>query len=135
MTKSCGCIGRSIGAENPHWLGYGGISLTKWNSLKKDAIKNRKIPFNISIEYAWELFLKQNRKCALTGLDITFSQTKRTSKMQCSASLDRIDSFLPYEEGNVQWVDKRVNFMKQRFPQDEFQRLCFLVSKHAGLVK
>ena len=68
-----------------------------------------------------ELFLKQNRKCALTGQSIFFAKTTREhDSKQTTASLDRIDSNNGYIEGNVQWVHKKLNMMKQAMPDQEF---------------
>lgn len=48
-----------------------------------------------------------------------------------TASLDRIDSSRGYVEGNVQWVHKDVNFMKQALSQERFVELCTLVAEKA----
>lgn len=57
----------------------------------------------------------------MTGLPIAIQQ------LGGDASLDRIDSSKGYIPGNVQWVDKRVNYMKQALPEGEFAELCRLV--------
>lgn len=45
-------------------------------------------------------------------------------------SIDRIDSNGVYEEGNVQWVDKRINMMKGTLSNEEFIELCTMVAKY-----
>jgi len=40
------------------------------------------------------------------------------------ASLDRIDSTGGYTEGNVQWVHRTVNFMKQSLSDAELVQWC-----------
>ena len=70
-TRSCGCSNKQRGPNCRYWKGYGEISLNCYSSVKRKAIQ-RGIEFSVSIEYLWNLFLKQNRKCALSGLDITF---------------------------------------------------------------
>lgn len=77
----------------------------------------------------WRLFLKQERKCALTDLLLTFEKQKRGEK---TASLDRIDSSKGYVNGNVQWVHKDINWMKNRFSQERFIEMCKLVAKKYG---
>lgn len=64
---------------------------------------------------------------ALSPFYIVLSATKLVPQ---TASVDRIDSTKGYTPDNVQWVDKRINFMKQHFSQVEFVELCCLVSKH-----
>lgn len=46
---------------------------------------------NIDIKFAWELYVKQEKKCALSGLPIVFAISNKKSS-ETTASLDRIDS-------------------------------------------
>ena len=87
-----------LGAANKRncWKGHGEISGRVWSKIPHGA-KSRGIEFNITIEYAWELFLKQNRKCALSGLPLKFPTT--AVSFDGTSSLDRIDSTKGYIEG------------------------------------
>jgi hypothetical protein len=132
-TKSCGCLKHRRAKDNPGWTGYEGISGYYWNKLKHNATKrkSRKLPFKITIEYAWALFLEQDKCCALTGLPIDTSQSSKNKEWSSTASLDRIDSSQGYIPGNVQWVHKDVNQMKWTLSQDRFINVCKLVvNKH-----
>jgi hypothetical protein len=114
--------------DHPGWKGHEGISGTIWNYIKQSARK-RSIEFNISIEFIWDLFLKQNKKCALSGTDIILAETNsKHMHGLTTASLDRIDSAKGYVEGNVQWVHKDINRMKTNFGQDRFLELCMRVT-------
>lgn len=44
-----------------------------------------------------------------------------------TASLDRIDSSKGYIKGNIQWVHKDINKMKNNYNQAYFINLCALV--------
>jgi hypothetical protein len=128
LITHCGCS-KLVGRNSKLWTGYGDISGNTWYSIKRgsDGSKGRlPIEFSISIEYAWELFEKQGQKCALSNLPIWFTSvdTPRNSK---TASLDRIDSSLGYIPGNVQWVHKDINKMKNSFDQQYFINLCKLI--------
>lgn len=126
--KSCGCAGvHRIGSEAHGWVGHGEISGSKWTSLRLGA-KSRKLAFDISIEYAWELFLKQNRRCALSNRELFF--TERAKDAGSTASLDRIDSSKGYIEGNVQWLHQKVNVMKMAMTTEEFIGFCQDISRH-----
>lgn len=109
--------------------GYEMISGEFWALIKSSAEK-REIPFEITIEEAWDKF---DGKCSLTGLPIKFeSRAVRnrdvdTRKLR-TASLDRINSSRSYAKDNVQWVHKDVNIMKNRFPQEYFINVCKLIS-------
>lgn len=110
------------------WTGYKEISGTYWTRIQQSA-KKRNLRFNLKIEYVWDLFEKQNRKCALSGVDINFySKYNRNCKKQ-KASLDRINSKKGYIKGNVQWVHKDINFMKQSKSNEEFIIYANLITK------
>lgn len=128
-SRSCGCK-RSAGRKHYKWTGHGEISGGYWGQIRHGASirkgRSYELDFEISIEYAWALFLKQDRRCALTGLPLTISR-KRTEH---TASLDRIDSTIGYVAGNVQWVNKEINMMKRTMSQDRFVSLCKAVAAH-----
>lgn len=110
------------------WNGYEEINGSFWNRTVKNA-KLRNFEVSIDARYAYELFIKQDRKCALTGVLLTMSSVVRQSKQQ-TASLDRIDSSNGYIEGNVQWVHKDINIMKMAHSQEYFIDLCKQVANY-----
>ena len=115
---------KNRGKKHYHWNGYGGIHGTFIGKIRRDAKKVGR-EFNITAEYIWELFIKQNRKCALSGVEIWFAKTSMNiGKDKNTASLDRIDSTKGYIEGNVQWVHKWVNIMKRNMTDDQFIDFC-----------
>lgn len=100
---------------------FGEISGIYLWSIKRHA-KERNIPFNLNTKDMWELFLKQKKKCAISGIRLFFTTSKKdyqTHKEQ-TASLDRKDSNKGYTIDNVQWVHKDINWMKNNFPEDKF---------------
>ncbi|MFZ9145743.1 MAG: hypothetical protein ACO21H_00705 [Sediminibacterium sp.] len=118
--KSCGCYKLTRGSKSPYWKGVGDIPKVYLNQLKNNASK-RNLEYNISKEYLWDLFEKQEKKCALSGIDLIFGRFGRDN---ITASLDRINSSIGYVEGNVQWVHKHVNYMKLNHTQEYFLELC-----------
>lgn len=104
------------------FTGHGELSGRDWSAIKYSAAR-RNIGFdpNLTIEFAWELYLKQDKKCNLSGLPITIN---RSSKINNTASLDRIDSSLGYCETNIQWLHKNVNSMKASLSNMETIELC-----------
>lgn len=128
--KSCGCKRITRGSDHPQWSGVGEISGGWWCShvtRERSQTARAKVPVTVTMEYAWELFLTQERKCALSGLDIVIG-----SNGFGTASIDRIDSSRGYEEGNIQWVHKHINFMKRTYSVDYFVDLCCKVANHTG---
>lgn len=130
-TTSCGCKGN---ANKKLWKGYEGISGNVWNRIRDGARSRKskiKSEFNITIEEAWEIFQKQNSKCALSGVPIYLPKTgKEYHEDLKTASLDRIDSSKGYIKGNVQWLHKDINRLKSDFPEYEFLRLCKLIVEY-----
>lgn len=125
--KSCGCHRKSMkGRKHPQWTGYGGISGAWWCShvLREIKGKRHKVPVTVTIQEAWELLVKQDHKCALSGLPIYLD-----AKEGNTASLDRIDSSKGYELNNVQWTHKHINFMKFTHEQAYFIELCRAVAR------
>ena len=115
--KSCGCLQHASGNKNPKWKGEGEISKSYFESLKRGA-SSRNLSFKITIQDIWDLFLKQNRKCIFSGVDLIFPVNRKDVK--ANASLDRINSNIGYELNNIQWVDKEINYMKQSMNSQQF---------------
>lgn len=135
QTTSCGCSKdryvKTTGKNSPQYTGYEELNGKYWGVIKNRA-KKRGYTIDINIKYAWDLYIKQNKKCALSGIPIEFAiSNKRNS--ETTASLDRIDSSKGYIEGNVQWVHKHINIMKNVFDQNYFISLCELITKNNSL--
>lgn len=123
---SCGCLLHRKGKAHPNWDGCGEISGSIFSRIQTHA-KRRKIEFDVAIDYLWDLFQEQKGKCALSAVDLVLPKHQL---IDCTASLDRIDSSIGYVEGNVQWVHKDVNFMKQQFEQHYFIEMCFRITQN-----
>jgi hypothetical protein len=133
--KSCGCLADEYRRSNTRkfnksWNGIEEIS-GKFISTIKAHAKNRGRPYSVSNEYIWELYCKQNRKCVISGIPIHFPRVS-TEFQNGTCSLDRIDSSIGYIEGNVQWVHKKVNIMKQSMSDTEFIKWCKLIAKYSA---
>lgn len=127
-TRSCGCL-RNKAAHNRNYLGQ--ITGTIWSNILRGA-RQRGIKFFLTREEAWELFIKQKKRCALTNQRLRFrryvkKQNGKDIYSTGTASLDRINSKLPYQKDNVQWVHKDINWLKNKFSQDKFINMCRLV--------
>lgn len=130
-TKSCGCINFISGKDNKRYLGYEEIHNDMWKRISSSPHYFTK-PSNITRKFIWELFLKQNRKCALSGIEIVFAVGRKNQK-NTTASLDRIDSTKGYTKDNVQWVHKNVNSMKTNYKQSDFINWCHTISEYQKL--
>lgn len=127
--SSCGCLALP-GPQHRNWTGHGSISGAYWSALRFTA-KARNYPFEITPEYAWEVFVSQGGLCALSGVELTFGELRLSKeKREQTASLDRTDPALGYFPGNVQWVHKRVNKMKTDLPNAEFLDWCIRIARN-----
>lgn len=125
--------GNFLGKEHE---GIGNFTKTAYSYFKRNA-KRRNISWSdeLTIEYLYDLLLKQNKKCALTGVHIDLTESRKSSNVNfelMTASIDRIDSKKGYEPNNIQWVHKDINRMKWAFSQNQFIEMCQLVVNHAN---
>jgi len=111
------CVSKAKGYSNNLPVGN---EKRLYNQFHKSA-KNRKIEWNITLE---EIYSKYNGKCSLTGWDIDISY------LNCTASLDRIDSKGGYTKNNVQWVHTMVNMCKSKYNQGEFIDMCRNITEY-----
>lgn len=129
---SCGCVKRS-GVKHQDWTGVGDISGDYFSALKRHGRKSKSrslLAFDVTIEYLWELFQNQGGRCALSGIELHFTHKDgiRVRDSQ-TASLDRIDSSFGYISGNLQWVHKDINLMKNKLDQQLFVNYCKLIAE------
>lgn len=137
-TKSCGCGKKTASSEtgkrtirfaidaNKQFVGD--LSGALWRRVVTQA-RMRKLEVEVTQQQMWDLFVEQEKRCALTGLEL-FLDPHHCNRNRVTASLDRIDSTKGYVKGNVQWVHKDVNMMKNGFTQNRFKEICHLVSKN-----
>ena len=83
--------------------------------------KQRPKDCNITVEYLYELWHKQEGKCAFTGMPLVLYDDKVHDYIT-QASLDRIDSNKGYVKGNVQFVSTCLNFAKSNMSDEQFRR-------------
>jgi len=113
--------------ENPAWKGYKEIPYGWFSKYFERNTKRAGKRFgDITIEQVHELWISQDKKCALTGLPIDW--IKREDGVSCS--IDRISSDGEYTIDNIQLVHKDINLMKNHFDQDYFIQMCKLVCQN-----
>lgn len=123
--------------KNNRWIGTGTglVSGTLMTYLRRKA-KERNLSFELTSEQLWELFQKQNGKCALSGVELvlttTINKQNNLDRSQLTASLDRINNLQGYTIDNVQWIHKTLNLMRREYTVNEFVHWCKLVASHAN---
>lgn len=132
-STSCGCYMK----EHNHKIHYKGTKDINGEYFNRiiNAAKKRNLEFALTILYIQELLEQQGYRCALSGVEIkgSVSNNKRVNTyIEMTASLDRIDSSKGYIIGNVQWVHKTVNIMKQALSDRDFIEWCNKISNYRG---
>lgn len=85
----------------------------------------------ITAEYMDELWKKQDGRCYYTGIFL-YQACDSTARLDTTASIDRIDSKIGYVPGNVRWVHKDINIMKNRFNEHYFLIMCGKIALRHG---
>lgn len=126
-TRSCGCLQRETrsGTRSVQFPPYEEISSGTWRHWVYNASK-KGLSFLIKPNEVWDLYLLQDRRCAISGILIGFGIS--TDQKQTTASLDRLDNTNGYVLDNIQLVHKRINFMRHTMSVDEFVSWCHLVA-------
>src|SRR5262249_1914736 len=84
-TRSCGCLFKEV-----MFQGCGELSKSYWNRIVKGA-EERRLVVAITTAMAWEQFLAQEKKCALSGMPIRIVSDYTRQHHLHTASLDRKD--------------------------------------------
>lgn len=96
--------------------------------LNHAAKRKQHLGFNIDLVYLLQIYWQQNGRCAITGVEMTYSAGK--GRVATNISIDRIDSSLGYVRGNVQLVCDIANRIKQDLSHDELKLWCQRILEH-----
>ena len=103
------CVGEyKTKMSNP--LGYN-------RSLALNTAKKKNLEFNLSSEFLYELYIKQNKRCAVSGVIIE-PVDKKCKKIN-QVSIDRIDNSKGYTVDNVHLVALGINYLRNTFTIDD----------------
>lgn len=116
--------------DNPCWKGYKDIPGAFLKGYRRSAKLSDKKVIEFTLEDIYNIWIKQDKKCALTKIIIGWGDENNNKN---SASIDRINSNLGYTLDNIQLVHKDVNLMKNKFDQDYFINICKLIVKNQNL--
>ena len=101
-----------------------------WNLIVRRA-KKKGWELSITKQEAEAIYEQQQGKCALSGLSISHPKNgTEYLQRKWTASLDRKDSKKGYIPGNVKWVHKTVNYMKNTLTDDVFIEFCKQIASH-----
>jgi hypothetical protein len=94
-------------------------------------IKKRNKNVDVTIEDLKNLWESQEGKCAYLNINLVLSSYSKIKKDPItSASLDRIDSNKGYEKGNLQWISRSMNYMKNNMSDQDVKILLKLIKEN-----
>lgn len=144
-TSNC-CFNCGHGNRGEKHQSFRGYKEIPGSWFKRYSNRSKKWEFIITIEEIYQIWINQNKKCALSGVEINFENsnfrkiTNRASHIKkgkkykydlvCTASLDRINSLKGYTIDNIQIVHKDINMMKKEYDQNYYIKMCKLIAEN-----
>lgn len=98
---------------------------SRLSNCKQRSKKFNMILPDLTDTYLYDLFLKQNKACALTG-----ELLDAIKESPLALSLDQIDPGKGYIQGNVQWVAWCINRAKGDLDVEHFYEMCNAVLEY-----
>jgi hypothetical protein len=140
------CSRTCVGLNNVKNFGNkrNNYDISKHSGWKKDEftkfryhfrnIKKRNKVIDITLEDLRDVWNKQQEMCPYLGIKLTLNSYGKIEKDPItSASLDRIDSSKGYIKGNIQWISRAINFMKNDMHENELLKIFdLIVEKRKG---
>jgi hypothetical protein len=97
----------------------------------KSRAKEYSMDFDLDKLFLTELYEKQSKKCALTGLEFEVEREVEYRKRRPFApSIDRIDYKKGYTKNNVRLVCVAVNIALSDFGDEVFDKMCLAYVNH-----
>jgi hypothetical protein len=94
-------------------------------------IKKRNQIIDVSIDDLKEQWELQNGICEFSGVKLILSSHTKIEKNPIyAASLDRIDNSKGYVKGNIRWVSRAMNWMKNTMTDDMVNELINIIIKN-----
>lgn len=135
------CSRHCVGIHNTKNLLSGNKSvndISKYSNNRKDvytkfkyhyrSILSRNKIVDVTIEDLLEQWELQNGKCFYTNIELVLSTYSKIKKDPIySASLDRVDSSKGYVKGNIRWVSRSINYMKNDMSDDKVFELFDII--------
>ncbi len=100
-------------------------------------ILTRKQLVEVTIEDLREQWIIQKGICPFIGVELVLSSYSKIEKSPIySASLDRIDSNVGYIKGNIRWISRAINWMKNEMNDNMVNQLIdILIENKKGSQK
>lgn len=124
--------GRSIDELSP--FRYFHKIIRNRKTCKKSKSNKTNSDCHISLEDIKEVWEKQQGTCPYTGIQLKLPRSTAGFEdidNECDkASIDRIDSSLPYIKENIQFISNMANYAKNSYNHEEMVKFCKSIAEH-----
>ena len=107
------------------------IIQTRFYAARQRAL-DKNLPFDLDVEFLKEMFDKQNKKCAISGIEMTFDLDK--GRTFSNMSIDQINPAMGYTKDNVQFVCMAINQLKSDFTMELVLKICTNILKNNEII-
>ena len=121
--------------DNSHCLdGHRDNRRDKYTVVREhlNRVKCRDKEYNINLDDLLIQWNKQNGVCPYTGIKLIPPRKSKGYPIYNKASLDRIDSNIGYNVGNIQFISAAANYAKGSMSHEEMIKFCKIISKNWG---
>lgn len=118
--------------DNAHYLkGQEDNRRDKYTVVREhlNRVKRRSKDYNITLDDLLNQWNKQKGICPYTGLKLIPPRKSKDWPIYYKASLDRIDSNIGYNVGNIQFISATANYAKWSMTHEEMISFCKLIAK------
>jgi len=129
VCKSCKKLAYERRRKNRRGENLKKAILERWHGAK-DRAKKKNLPFSISRDFVENLWVEQEGKCAISGIEMTY--TMFSGRVPTNLSIDQISPNKGYTEGNIQLVCSAINQMKNDMSEEELFMFCLRVVENAA---
>lgn len=124
-------FGDKVCKQAPINGGWGGSRNKNAFKYYMNIVRGRHVEFDIDIDYLEALWEQQKGVCPYTGVNLTLMRhAAELQDPRFSASLDRLDSSKSYIKGNVQFVSRSINYMKNTMTNDQVWEFIKIISEN-----
>lgn len=118
--------------DNTHYLkGQEDNRRDKYTVIREhlNRVKCRKKDYDITLDDLLTQWNKQKGICPYTGIKLIPPRKSKGKPTYKKASLDRIDSKLGYNVGNIQFISASANYAKAEMSHEEMIDFCKIIMK------
>jgi hypothetical protein len=117
--------------NNSHYLeGQQDNRRDKYTVIREhlNRVKNRNKDYNITLDDLLIQWNKQKGVCPYTGIKLIPPRKAKECPIYYKASLDRIDSNIGYNVGNIQFISASANYAKHNMNHEEMIDFCKIIT-------